>query len=122
MLGWKIDRFGRSALDLLANIRHLADAGVRFISVTQGLDIKPDGDPMSRLMLAMLSAVSEFELDIMGLSAARKRGKTLGRPRSPRPPQERAVALREAGKTWPQIAKDLDGSVWAARQAVKTGG
>src|SRR5262249_45966348 len=44
---WKLDRFGRSALDLLANIRQLEDAGVRFVAVTQGIDTKPGGDPMS---------------------------------------------------------------------------
>jgi DNA invertase Pin-like site-specific DNA recombinase len=47
VLVWKLDRFGRSAFDLLGNIRQLQAAGVRFVSVTQG--IRPGGDPMSRL-------------------------------------------------------------------------
>jgi len=41
VLVWKLDRFGRSALDVLANIRDLDAAGVRFIATTQGIDIRP---------------------------------------------------------------------------------
>jgi DNA invertase Pin-like site-specific DNA recombinase len=50
VLVWKLDRFGRSALDVLANIRDLDAAGVRFIATTQGIDIRPGGDAMSRLI------------------------------------------------------------------------
>ena len=32
---WKLDRFGRSALDLLANIKQLSDEGVRFVSAAR---------------------------------------------------------------------------------------
>jgi len=59
VLVWKLDRFGRSAFDLLGNIRQLEEAGVRFVAVTQGVDIRPSGDPMSRLLLTMLSAVAD---------------------------------------------------------------
>ncbi|TPV94559.1 MAG: recombinase family protein, partial [Myxococcales bacterium FL481] len=51
VLVWKLDRFGRSALDLLTNLRELESSGVRFIAVTQGIDIRPGGEAMSRLML-----------------------------------------------------------------------
>ncbi len=56
VLVWKLDRFGRSAFDLLGNIRQLEAAGVRFMAVTQGIDIRPQGDPMSRLLLTMLGS------------------------------------------------------------------
>ena len=58
VLVWKLDRFGRSALDLLANLRELEASATRFVSITQGIDIRPGGDAMSRLMLTMLSAVA----------------------------------------------------------------
>ena len=83
---WKLDRFGRSTLDLLANIEALHRAGVRFIATSQGLDLKPEGDAMSRLMLTMLSGVAEFERSLirertrLGLRHARAKGKRLGRP------------------------------------------
>jgi DNA invertase Pin-like site-specific DNA recombinase len=62
---WKLDRAGRSALDLLANIEELGRCGCRFICSSQGIDISPNGDPMSKLMLTMLSAVSEFERSLI---------------------------------------------------------
>jgi len=42
-LFWKFDRFGRSSLDVLSNIRTLTDAGVRLIAVTQGWYAHSDG-------------------------------------------------------------------------------
>ena len=36
VLVWKLDRFGRSLVDCLNNIRVLEDYGIRFIAVTQG--------------------------------------------------------------------------------------
>jgi len=107
---WKLDRFGRSAFDLLGNLRQLEAAGARFLSLTQGIDIRPGGDPMSRLLLTMLSAVAEFERDLivertrLGLENARRAGKQLGRPRVPRPSPESVRRLKDKGATWSQIA------------------
>src|SRR5262249_26112063 len=36
LLVWKLDRFGRSLVDCLNNIRTLEDHGIRFIATTQG--------------------------------------------------------------------------------------
>lgn len=83
---WKLDRFGRSALDVLANLRELESAGVAFTAITQGITIKAGGDAMSRLLVTMLAAVAEFERDlirertILGLRKARAAGRRLGRP------------------------------------------
>jgi DNA invertase Pin-like site-specific DNA recombinase len=122
---WKLDRWGRSALDLLANIRHLEDCGVRFIAMTQGIDIKPDGDPMSKLLVTMLAAVAEFERDLviertrLGLAKARERGKRLGRPVSNSAPSATAVArLRASGNSWRIVAQRLGCTPSAARRAV----
>jgi DNA invertase Pin-like site-specific DNA recombinase len=38
----KLDRFGRSLLDCLANLRELDSHGVRFIATTQSLDTDND--------------------------------------------------------------------------------
>jgi DNA invertase Pin-like site-specific DNA recombinase len=86
VLVWKLDRFGRSAFDLLGNLRQLEAAGVRFVSVTQGIDIRPGGDPISRLLLTMLAGVAAFERDLivertrLGLANARRAGKRIGVP------------------------------------------
>lgn len=118
---WKLDRWGRSALDVLANIQTLADAGVRFVAVTQGIDIKPGGDAMSRLMLTVLAAVAEFERDLirerttLGLAKARRAGKRLGRPRVAGPTPKRVRSLRAGGASWADVAEQLGCSVGVAR-------
>lgn len=123
---WKLDRFGRSAFDLLANIRQLEDAGVRFLAISQSLDIKPNGDAMSRLILTVLSGVAEFERDLirertrLGLSKARQAGKLLGRRVSRDAPEPRVVrSLRASGRSWSEIASQLGCTSSAARRALK---
>jgi DNA invertase Pin-like site-specific DNA recombinase len=129
LLVWKLDRFGRSALDLLTHLRELESLGIRFVAITQGIDIRPGGDATSRLLLTMLTAVSEFERDLivertkLGIAKARRAGKQIGRPRVPRPPQRQVTKLRRAGYTWVQVAEKLKCSEWAARKAaVEKGG
>jgi DNA invertase Pin-like site-specific DNA recombinase len=60
LLVWKLDRFGRSLVDCLLNIRTLEDHGIRFIAVTQGLDTDQQ-NPASRFLLHVLGAAAEFE-------------------------------------------------------------
>lgn len=128
VLVWKLDRFGRSAFDLLANIQRLEAAGVRFVAVTQGIDIRPGGDAMSRLLLTMLAAVAEFERSLLvertrlGVENARRAGKRLGRPPHPKPPAARVRELRARGVTWAAIATRLRCTVWDARAAAEIGG
>lgn len=117
---YKLDRFGRSALDLLANLRHLEQSGVRFVCASQPIDIGAAGDPMSRLMVNMLAAFAEFERDLIkertraGLEAARKRGVVLGRPYSTAP-TALIQELRAQGASWSAIAKQCGVSVNVAR-------
>jgi putative DNA-invertase from lambdoid prophage Rac len=128
VLVWKLDRFGRSALDLLTNLRALESAGTRFVCVTQGIDIHAGGEAMSRLLLTLLSAVAEFERDLiiertkLGIARARESGVRIGRPRVPRPSQREVRSLRSQGFTWSDVADQLECTVWAARDAAKKGG
>lgn len=126
VLVWKLDRFGRSALDLLANIRTLNDLGVRFIASSQGIDIKPDGDPISKLMVVMLAAVAEFERDLIvertraGLQKAKSRGVRLGRrPKLSGLDRARVRQLRDEGQTWATVARSLGCSVSTAKRALR---
>ena len=127
VLVWKLDRFGRSALDLLANIRVLEDAGVRFVATTQGIDIRPGGDPMSRLILTVLAGVAEFERGLivertrLGLDKARRLGRKLGRPVRvlPGSATDAIRAARVVGESWRSIAARLGISVGSARRAVE---
>jgi DNA invertase Pin-like site-specific DNA recombinase len=119
---WKLDRWGRSALDVLSNIEQLSNAGVRFVATSQGIDIRPDGDAMGRLMITMLAAVAEFERDLisertrLGLEKARRAGRRLGRPPKARPSPEEVAELREQGMSWRKLAKHLGVSVNLCRR------
>lgn len=124
----KLDRWGRSALDVLQNIRTLEDLGVEFIAVSQGIHIRPDGDAVSKLMLGVLASVAAFELDLirsrtrLGLEKARRAGKKIGRPRKgDAPDPARVVALRDQRQSWTQIASTLGCTVAAARRACQIG-
>jgi DNA invertase Pin-like site-specific DNA recombinase len=64
VLCWKLDRFGRSLLDCLANLRELDSHGVRFISTTQALDTD-NRNPASRFLLHVLGAAAEFERELI---------------------------------------------------------
>jgi DNA invertase Pin-like site-specific DNA recombinase len=64
VLVWKLDRFGRSLVDCLNNIRELENSRVRFIAVTQNLDTD-DKNPVSRFLLHVLGAAAEFERSLI---------------------------------------------------------
>jgi putative DNA-invertase from lambdoid prophage Rac len=112
VLVWKLDRFGRSALDLLSNVQALERMGVAFVATSQAIEISPTSGAMGRLMLTMLSAVAEFERSIivertrLGVSVARQRGKRLGRPSTaiPSGALARAAELRTDGASWSEVA------------------
>jgi putative DNA-invertase from lambdoid prophage Rac len=118
----RLDRFGRSSLDLLANISALRDAGVEFIAVEQGLHVRPNGDAMSGLLLTVLSGVAEFEKAIIrsrvieGQRRAMERGQHIGRPRAEGPTPGQVRKMRAAGKSWGTISKTLGCTVAMARR------
>ena len=122
VLVWKLDRFGRSSLDVLSNIRTLTDSGVRFVAVTQGLDVKPQGDAMSQLILTVLSGVAEFERSLiaertsLAARAALRAGKAWGRRPSPRPSPAQVRQLRAKGVSWSEVAKKLACTIAMARR------
>lgn len=124
----RLDRWGRSTLDLLANLRQVRSAGVIFIAITQGLEVRPERDAISDLTLTILAAAAEFERAVIvertldGLAAARRAGKRLGRPVAKgAPAPERVAALRKKGRSWTAIARSLRCHISSARRAFKRG-
>lgn len=119
---WKLDRWGRSSLDVLSNIKQLTNSGVRFVAVTQGLDIQPHGDAMSSLILTVLAAVAEFERTLvaertaLAARAAREAGRRWGRRPDAGPQSSEVRALRADGVSWSQIATRLDCTIAMARR------
>ena len=78
-------RLSRSTKDLLDLVEKLTAMGVHLVSLKENLDTTT---ATGKLMLTMLSALSQFERDLIaertvdGLKAARARGRCGGRPRS----------------------------------------
>jgi len=121
---WKLDRFGRSTLDLLSNIRQLHTSGVRFVATTQGLDLKPQADAISQLLLTMLAAVAEFERTLiaertrLGMARARRLHRPIGRrPSLSKVQVARVKAMRAKGASWSKVAEAVGTSTGTARRA-----
>jgi DNA invertase Pin-like site-specific DNA recombinase len=80
---WKLDRLGRSLSHLVTLLGELGQNSVGFASLTESIDTTTAG---GRLLFHMMGALAEFERSIIvertkaGMKAARRRGKSLGRP------------------------------------------
>ena len=78
-------RLSRSTKDLLDVVERLNNLGVNIVSLKEQLDTTT---ATGRMMLTMLSALSQFERDLIaertadGLKAARARGRMGGRPKA----------------------------------------
>lgn len=96
----KLDRLGRSALDVRQTVDRLASMGVRVHCLALGgTDLT---SPAGKMTMQVLAAVAEFELDLIrertaaGLVRAKADGKKLGRPAALTAEQVRAVRDRLA--------------------------
>lgn len=87
LLVWKLDRIGRSMIDVCATIEELNACGVTIVFTSQGMEAGPKASPFQRYTLRNLASAAELERELiierthLGLAAARRRGSTLGRPR-----------------------------------------
>jgi putative DNA-invertase from lambdoid prophage Rac len=111
VLVWKLDRFGRSVVNLSHQLEQLRSWGVRFVSTTQGLDTD-HSNPTSSLLLHILAAVAEFEREMIrervkgGMQAAKHRGAKFGRPKVLFD-RAKVVKLRAKGLTERAIAAKM---------------
>ena len=82
---WRLDRAGRSTLNMLELLRTLEERGVGFRSLTEGIDTTTIA---GRMLATVLSAFAQMERELIverthaGLAAARARGRVGGRPRA----------------------------------------
>lgn len=80
----KLDRLGRSVLHLSDLLARFHTDGIHFCSLSEGINTTTPG---GKLIYHVFAAVAEFQRDmirentVLGLAAAKQRGKTIGRPR-----------------------------------------
>lgn len=111
LLVWKLDRFGRSLIEIVGRVRELTAHGRFFCVATQGGTIDTSSSS-GKLQLAVLSAVAEFESELIGervknhIAHRRSRGMRWGRPRK-MPDPTPVLEMRASGSTVSKIAKSM---------------
>ena len=108
---YKLDRVGRSLAHLSKLLDDLSARGIRFKTVSDGLDTSGS---TGRLVLHMLAAVAQFERDLIvertraGLAAAKKSGKKFGAPVKWTPEMAaKAKGYFEKGLNGDEVARQL---------------
>lgn len=109
---WRVDRLGRSLIDVLNTVNLLRDRGVAVKSISDGIDPKTS---TGRLMLNMLATLAEYERELItervnaGIAAAKQSGTRFGRPPAdPAVIAEKLQLVQEArarGRTATEAAK-----------------
>lgn len=124
VITWKLDRFGRSLQQLIENVQLLDSYGVRFISLTQGIDTD-QRNPCGRLLLHIMGALAEFERETIiervrcGIANAKASGIHCGRPQRIFRRDE-AIKLHAAGASIREIAAQMDVSPMTIQRCIKT--
>jgi putative DNA-invertase from lambdoid prophage Rac len=107
---WRLDRWGRSLIDLIATLQELIALKVGFLSLSEALDLTT---PSGRVFAGMLAVFAEFERDILrdrvkaGIAQARKEGRPHGRPPTIAGKALEARNLAHEGLSKSAIAKQL---------------
>ena len=113
---WRLDRMGRTVLELLTWLQALDVAGVEFVSVRDAIDTRT---PAGKLMRTMLAGFAEYERELLservkaGQRKARAQGKSWGgrqtgmRPKLTPKVVRSVKALVRSGTPKAEIARQL---------------
>jgi DNA invertase Pin-like site-specific DNA recombinase len=123
---WRLDRLGRSLPHLITTLTALESRGIGFKSLTENIDTTTSG---GKLIFHIFGALAEFERNLIrerttaGLTAARARGKTGGRPKSLTDRQISIAQSLYADKktSIPEICRTLKISKATLYRSIKTG-
>ncbi len=113
---WRLDRLGRSLKHLIETITALNNRKIGFKSITENIDTTTSG---GKLIFHIFGALAEFERDIIrertlaGVTAARARGRTGGRPKAKTLNTPRKTSMAQAlydnkNNTIEEICKTLN--------------
>lgn len=121
---WRLDRWGRSLVDLVNTLQELSFLKVGFVSLSEALDLIT---PSGRALAGMLAVFAEFERDILrdrvkaGIEQARKKGRPHGRPLSAALQLQSIQGLFNKGVSKREIAKQLGISRTSVRRLLTSG-
>jgi putative DNA-invertase from lambdoid prophage Rac len=124
VLVWRLDRWGRSLVDLVTTLQELTALQVGFVSLSEALDLTT---PSGRALAGMLAVFAEFERDILrdrvkaGIAQARKEGRRHGRPRTINRHAAEVRRLFREGVSKREIAQRVGISRASVRQLVGDG-
>jgi putative DNA-invertase from lambdoid prophage Rac len=119
ILVWRLDRWGRSLVDLVATLQELTALQIGFISLGEALDLTT---PSGRALAGMLAVFAEFERDILrdrvraGIAQARKEGRPHGRPTTITKHSPEVRRLSQEGVSKREIARRIGISRASVRQ------
>ena len=108
---WRLDRWGRSLVDLVTTLQELVALKIGFVSLSEALDLTT---PSGRAFAGMLAVFAEFERDILrdrvkaGIAQARKDGRPHGRPATVAKKVQEMKKLAKKGLSKSAIAKQLN--------------
>jgi DNA invertase Pin-like site-specific DNA recombinase len=123
----KLDRLGRSTLDLLRIVDSITKKGAFFRSLGDPWDTS---SPHGQLLLSIIASIAQFERALIyertqaGIKRARANGVQFGRPVALNPKQKQILAERYGnGETIAALADDFKvsvGTVWRALHSEAT--
>lgn len=119
----KMDRIFRSLKHLVGLLDEFETLGVKFVSVTDMVDMTTS---TGKLLTHILASFAEFEKNLIrertlaGLAHARRQGKRLGRPKTRN--DTAILALRARGLSYSQIQRKLGTSRPSIRRALLAAG
>ena len=122
ILVWRLDRWGRSLLDLIGTLQELTEVGVGFVSLSEALDLTTAS---GRALAGMLAVFAEFERDILrdrvkaGIAQARQEGRPHGRPATVQRYADKVRKLHKEGVSKSEIARRLSVSRTSVRRLLE---
>lgn len=109
-----IDRLARSLSDLERIVKEIAAKGAEVRFLKESLAFGRKDDPCATLLFQVLGAIGQFERSLIrerqaqGISAAKKAGKSFGRPKAMTDAQvARALELIDQGRDKKDVAEEL---------------
>ena len=129
VLVWKLDRLGRSMLDVVQTVMTLAEKDIFLRSLQEGVDT---ATPLGRALVGILASLAQLERDNIkervkaGMDAAARRGIHCGRPRQATRELGQIVdTFQRQGVPMGQIARQMKihrSTAWRAHQLYLAGG